>query len=80
MCSSDLPVGHVVELVGPDRAVGIAGGNLLRQASGIPDEIAGIAVRQRRDLAQVRTADPQHFLLLFALRFQIGRASCRERG
>ena len=62
-----LAVGHVVELVGPDRAVRL----LLRELVGKPPRIlhvvVGVAVGDRRHLDQLRAAEPQHVLLFLAL-------------
>jgi hypothetical protein len=39
-----LPVGGVVELVGPDRAIGFGAGQRLGQPAGIPDIVVGVAI------------------------------------
>ena len=62
-----LAVGHVVELVGPDRAVRLLLGNLVGEAPGILHVVVGVAIGDRRHLDQLRAAEPQHVLLFLAL-------------
>ena len=63
-----LPVGDIVELIGPDGA----GGFLFRQpfgeASGDFHVIIGIGVGNRRHLDELRALKAQHVLLFLALR------------
>ena len=63
-------VGHVVELVGPDGAVGLALGDLGSQPAGIFHVIVRVPVRHGRDQAQVGADQPEHVLLLVALRLR----------
>jgi hypothetical protein len=64
-----LAVGDIVELVGPDRAVGIGCGDLFCQPSRQPHVIVGIAVGCGRHLDQFGTEQAQCVLLLLALGF-----------
>src|SRR3546814_19566892 len=65
-----LAVRDIVELVGPDRAIGLG----LRQARGDPlrhlHVIVGVGLRTRRDLDQLRAGPVNGVLLLIALRLR----------
>ncbi len=60
-------VGDIVELVGPDDAVGVAGLQLLGQAAGHLHVIARIPVGDGGHLFQLRAGEAQHVLLLLGL-------------
>src|SRR5208282_3076411 len=62
------PVGDIVELIGPNGAVRLALGELVRHALGNVHVIAGILVWDGGYQVKLRTAEPQHVLLLLALR------------
>src|SRR5262245_15114118 len=59
-----LPVRHVVELVGPDRAIWLRGRKLLGKPARIFHVVVGVLVRDCRDLDQIGAGEPQHVLLL----------------
>ena len=61
-------VGGVVELVGPDRAVRLLGGEFLGERAGVAHVVAGIGVGHGRHQPEVGAAQPQHVLLFLALR------------
>ena len=61
-------VGEIVELVGPDRAVRLRGGDLLGEAAGIAHVIVRVGVGHGRDEPQIGAAQQQHVLLFLALR------------
>ena len=63
-----LPVGHIVKLIGPDRAIGRGFRQLSRQTFGIVHIVVGVFVRCRRHLDQISPGEPQHVLLFLALR------------
>ena len=65
-----LPVGDIVELVGPDRAVLLALRQLLGEPAGELHVIVRIGIRDRRHLDQLGAAEPQRVFLLLALRFR----------
>ena len=65
-----LAVGDVVELVRPDRAVRFALRQLLGQPAGNLHVVVGIGVGNGRHLDQLGAAEPEHVLLLLALRFR----------
>ena len=65
-----LAVGDVVELVGPDRAVRLGLRQLLGQPAGDLHVVVGIGVGDGRHLDQFGAAEPQHVLLLLALRLR----------
>ena len=60
-------VGGIVELVGPDRAVRLLGGELLGEAAGVADVVVGVLVRHRGHQDQLGADEAQHVLLLLAL-------------
>src|SRR5262245_30878379 len=62
-----LAVGDVVELVGPDRAVGLGARQLLGKAPGHLHVVVRIRVGDGRHLDQLGAAEPQHVLLFLAL-------------
>ena len=61
------PIGDVVELLGPDRAVGLGRGQLVCETPGEVDVVAWILVRDGGHLAHVGTAKAKHVLLFLAL-------------
>ncbi len=63
-----LAVGDVVELVGPDRAVRLLGGELLGEPAGIAHVVVGVLVGHGRHQDQLGAAEEKHVLLLLALR------------
>ena len=63
-----LPVGGIVELIGPNRAVWIALGHRLGDAAGIFHIIVGVRVGDGGDLDQLRPNKLQHVLLFLGLR------------
>ena len=65
-----VPVGRVVELVRPDRAVRLGRGKFRRQRAGVADIVVGIGIGRRRDEPKVGAAQAQHVLLLLALRLR----------
>ena len=44
-----VPVGNIVELIGPDRAVGFASGDLFSQSTGIANVVVRVGIGDRRD-------------------------------
>src|SRR5208282_6213223 len=62
------PVRDIVELIGPNGAVRLALGELVRHALGNVHVIAGILVWDGGYQVKLRTAEPQHVLLFLALR------------
>ena len=62
-----LAVGDVVELIGPDGAVGLLFVELFGEAAGIFDVVVVIGVRHGGHLDQLGAAQPQHVLLFLAL-------------
>jgi hypothetical protein len=62
------PVGEVVELVGPDRAVRLLSGDFLGEAPGIADVVHRVGIGHRRHEPQIDAAQQQHVLLFLALR------------
>ena len=62
------PVGEIVELVGPDRAVRLLGGDLLGEAAGIAHVVHRVGVGDRRHEPQIDAAEQQHVLFFLALR------------
>ena len=64
------PVGDVVELVGPDRAVRLGLCDLFGQAAGEADIIVRIGIGHGRHFDELRAAQPQHVLLFLALRLR----------
>ena len=64
-----LPVGDVVELVRPDRAIRLRRRQALSEPPGDLHVVVWIRVRDGRHLDQLRAREPQHVLLFLALRF-----------
>src|SRR5712691_1371836 len=62
------PVGEVVELVGPDRAVRLLLRDLLGEGPGIAHIVHRVGVGHRRDEPQIDAAQQQHVLFFLALR------------
>ena len=62
-----LPVGDVVELVGPDRAILLRPRELLGETSGQLHVVVGIGIGHGGDFDQLGAAEPEHVLLLLAL-------------
>ena len=62
-----LTVGHVVELVRPDRAIGFGSRQLFRKTTGDPNKIVRVGIRRWGNLDQGCTASLERELLLFAL-------------
>src|SRR5712691_40578 len=62
------PVGEVVELVGPDRAVRLLLRDLLGEGPGIAHIVHRVGVGHRRDEPQIDAAQEQHVLFFLALR------------
>jgi hypothetical protein len=63
-------IGNVVELVGPNRALGFFGGDLGGERLGVAHVVAGVGVGHGRHQPQVGAAEPQHVLLLLTLRLR----------
>ena len=63
-----LPIGDVVELVGPDRAVRLRLGQRFGEAGGIFHVVVGVLVRDGGHFHEFRTEQPQRVLLLLRLR------------
>ena len=63
-------IGDVVELIGPNRAVGFLGGQFAGQAFRDVDIVVRILVGHRRHLTQIGAAEPEHVFLLLALGFR----------
>ena len=63
-----LPVGGIVELVGPDRAMRFRPREFLGEPPRDFDVVVRILVGNRRHLAHLGAAKPQHVLLFLALR------------
>ena len=64
-----LPVGDIVELVGPDRAVGFGFGQRFGEAAGVAHIIVRVLIGCRRHLYQLRPRQPDHVFLFLALGF-----------
>ena len=64
-----LPVGEIVELIGPDRAVGAGFVERLSQPRGVSDKVVGVLVGNCRHLNQFGAQQPQRILFLLALGF-----------
>ena len=62
------PVGDIVELVGPDRPVGLGPRQLLGQPAGLLHVVVRVLVGHGRHRAQIGAHQPQHVHLLLALR------------
>jgi len=62
------PVGEVVELVGPDRAVRLLGRDFRRKSPGIARIVHRVGVGHRRHQPQIGAAQQQHVLFFLALR------------
>ena len=62
------PVGDIVELVGPDRPVGLAPVQLLGEPAGQLHVVVRVLVGHGRHRAQIGAHQPQHVHLLLALR------------
>ena len=65
-----LAVGGIVELVGPDRAVRLLGGELLGEPARVAHVVVGVLVRHGRHQDQLGAAQEKHVLLLLALRLR----------
>ena len=63
-------IGDIIELIGPDCAVGFAFGQLLGQTPGKTHIIIRIAIRRGRNLNQFSTKKTQGILLFLALGFR----------
>ncbi len=64
-----LPVGDIVELIGPDRPARVGFRQFFCQSAGIFDIIIRVLVGFRRDKAQIRSAIAQQGLFLIGLGF-----------
>ncbi len=62
-----LPVGDIVELIGPEGAVRLRSGELLGQPARDAHVIVGVGIGRRRDFDQRRAGDPERELLFLAL-------------
>src|SRR5690606_27011897 len=65
-----LPICDVIELVGPDRAIGLRFGELFSQPSGVLHIVVRVFVRDRGDLDQRGSEQTERVLLLLGLRFR----------
>ena len=61
------PVGDIVELVGPDGAVGFGLGERLGEAPGIAHVIVGVGIGDRGNLDQLSAGKAQHVFLFLRL-------------
>ena len=65
-----LPVGDIVELIGPNRTVFVFFGQFSGQSAGIFDVIIVIGIRNGRHFNQFSSGQTQHVLFFIALRFR----------
>ncbi len=63
-----LPIGDIVELIGPDRALRMLLGEPFGQTAGKFHVIIGIGIGHGRHFDQARALQAQHVLFLLALR------------
>ena len=61
------PVGHIVELIGPDGTVGLGVCQCLGQATGLVHEVIGILIRRRFHQSHFSTVSAQGIDLVAAL-------------